>query len=762
VLAGAAVLLLAGLPPAWQAGVVGAEARRPDAAVERIAIVGVDAADWRAIDLLVSRGELPTFSRLRRVAACGTLRADLPLLSPIIWTTIATGRNPEDHGVLDFMVDLPGGGQAPVGGGARRVKAMWEIWSDAGRRSLVAGWWATWPADDVNGIVVSDRMLSSQLTGAARPNVGLVHPAAEYGRIAGLLVSPASVAAGELRRMLPGVAIPAAPAASAARLSAAELYRDRAAHFRAAVADTRSIRRVVAALARGVQPDLTASYYEIVDTASHLFVRDRSAGASAIAAAYEEVDRALSDTAAALAPDTLLIVLSDHGFQAADAGVAEDPADLSGGATAWHRPYGIIAVTTAGALAGVRQAPSIGPIGTVSPLDILPTILARAGLPLASDMPGRVIPALAPAVTLARVPSYGTHRLPPVKPASSPGEGAAELERLRALGYVTGTQATTSLARVNLGEILVRRGDTRAAITELEPLVRQNPLDERAVSWLARGYIAAGRRDDALALYDRVIRAGRMTGRKIDPLFVLSATDLDIEAGRVSSARERLAKVPETLRGSPEVLVAGGAVSDASGRIDAAERAYRSVLSATPANREALTRLVDLLLRRARDDDAVTVTARLAGLFPASPEHQSLLGEAALAARQYQRAERAFAAALELAPASEAVRLDLARARLLDGRPAAALDCLAGAPVSAEREALRGAGLSAARQWGPAIDAFERSASLAAPTADLLAALGRAQLEAGRRADAVRTLERSLQLSPNQPSVRTLLEAARR
>src|SRR5512145_1530095 len=134
----------------------GAQPARPPA-FERIAVIGIDAADWRHIDPLIEAGRLPTFKRLRQVASCGELRAVPPLLSPIIWTTIATGRQPEDHGVLDFMMDLPGGGQAPINGLARCAKALWEIWSGAGRTVLVTGWWATWPADRVRGLIVSDR-----------------------------------------------------------------------------------------------------------------------------------------------------------------------------------------------------------------------------------------------------------------------------------------------------------------------------------------------------------------------------------------------------------------------------------------------------------------------------------------------------------------------------------------------------------------------------------------------------------------------------
>src|SRR6266851_7710093 len=83
-----------------------------------IAIIAVDGADWQAVDPLIAEGRLPAFAALKAAGAVGTMRPEPPLLSPIIWTTIITGRRPGVHGVLDFMVDHPGGAQPPAGGGA--------------------------------------------------------------------------------------------------------------------------------------------------------------------------------------------------------------------------------------------------------------------------------------------------------------------------------------------------------------------------------------------------------------------------------------------------------------------------------------------------------------------------------------------------------------------------------------------------------------------------------------------------------------------
>src|SRR5207247_298407 len=184
-------------------------------------------------------------------------------------------------------------------------------------------------------------------------------------------------------------------------------------------------------------------YYGLIDTSAHLFVADRHLAEPAIRSAYRELDEAIAATARALDPETLLLVVSDHGFYSPAAGISDNPADLTAGAAAWHRPHGIAAATTAGALAGTRPAPRLAALGEVTPLDVAPTVLARAGLAVAEDMPGRVLTALASGVQNPKIVSYGLHRVPDAVPGAGARTAGAELQRLRALGYVSGSAAVT-------------------------------------------------------------------------------------------------------------------------------------------------------------------------------------------------------------------------------------------------------------------------------------------------------------------------------
>ena len=725
----------------------------------RVAIVGVDGADWMAIDKLVAAGRLPTFAALKKVASTGVMRPDPPLLSPLIWTSIATGRRPEDHGVLDFMVDIPGGGQAPVSGGARQTKALWEIFSDAGRSVFVAGWWATWPADHVRGAIVSDRLAPPHVR-LARDSAGVVYPPDRFQQAQTLRVGPEQIEYATLNRFVPTTHAEFDAASAAERDSRERMYRNRIAHVRAALAAARTYRSVAATLIPAMRPSFTAVYYDLVDTTSHLFAIDAARRDAAVASAYLEVDEAIRDTARILDPDTLLLVVSDHGFYPPTAGIAEDPSDLTAGAAAWHRPYGIVAATTAGALAGTREPPPAHALGDVSPLDIGPTILARAGLPVANDMPGRIVPALSDGAAVTRIATYGAHRLPEDGSRADAAATRSELERLRSLGYVSGSSAVTSLARVNLGEILFRKGDHRGAIRELEAVLRADALNQRAAMWLARSYIAANREDDAVRLYDRLVQAAS-AGATIDPVVVLAATDLDLRRDRRQAAAERLARLPAALTGSPEVLIARGSIADAEHRPSDAERWFMRALSAQPASFDALSRLVDVRLGAGRVAEASRAAIDAARRFPDSPERNALAGETALAERRYADAAKAFAAALELAPDAASVRVELARAELALGHADAALRALE-ATATRDAEVLRGAAYSQQRDWRRAVDAYQRATKLGPATVELLNALGNAQLEAGRAEEAAATLERSLAMDTNQPQIRILLDRARR
>jgi predicted AlkP superfamily phosphohydrolase/phosphomutase len=139
-------------------------ADRPD---ELLLMVGLDGACWETIDLLIERGELPSFKRMKQEGAWGPLTCDPPL-SPASWTSLATGRSPASHGIEDWGVRvrepaaegdpcaLASYRYIPINASMITAPRFWDVASTAGRRVAVVNWLFTWPAKPLRGFMVAD------------------------------------------------------------------------------------------------------------------------------------------------------------------------------------------------------------------------------------------------------------------------------------------------------------------------------------------------------------------------------------------------------------------------------------------------------------------------------------------------------------------------------------------------------------------------------------------------------------------------------
>jgi tetratricopeptide (TPR) repeat protein len=726
----------------------------PAAAAHRtVILVGLDGADWAIIDPLIAQGRLPAFARLKAAGHAATLVATPPLVSPIIWTTIATGRPPDEHGVLDFMVDLPGGGQAPVGSIHRKVPALWTLFSAEQREVGVVGWWATWPAETVRGTIVSDQ-LAPQLT---RPDpqfgAGLIAPPAAADRLMPLVVQPEQVNTQGLSGFVPVTDDERSAALAEAAAAPTRFYGNRIAHLAAVVAGTHTHVAMAEALLRGQPPpDLLAVYLEMIDTVSHRFVKDPVNGENAIHQAYVQVDAALQRLAAAAPPDAWIIVCSDHGFHRPDAGLAEDPAELKGPATAWHRPYGIAAAAEARQIAsGDAPVQTTPPAATVTPLDIAPTVLHAAGLPADPAMTGRVAVELLPPERARATPARKAYVLPAVAPVAAVNSTAIDetaLARLQALGYVG--SRPSSQAMQNLGEVLYRRGRYEAAERALRSAVDAQPQNLGAWLWLARAQQSLGRAAEAQRSWEQAVRLPEGAGAALLP-----AVDAAVAGQRPADAQRLLAAAkaapPAAIHTARAVLAA------AAGRSAEAERELRAALRADPDSFDALFRLFDQLQRAGRAREALAPVHRAATSLPGSPRHTALLGEVLLATGDAAGAESALGRALQEAPDSAPVRISLARAQLAQHRPDDALATLQPAPASPDRSLLMGAACSARSRWGDAAAHFQDALQAGLRTPELLNGLGWALHKQGRDREAADALRQSLSLRAQQPQIRELL-----
>jgi len=419
---GVAMAALAAAAPLALAG----EAR---AGHPRVTIIGVDGAAWRVLDPLIARGDVPHFARLIANGTRAPLRSRIPLWSPAVWTTIATGVRRERHGITGFLDP----GNHLVASTHRRAPTLWTVASGAALRVAVIGWWVTYPAESVNGVIVSERALKSRDTdlrvmvegGEAAPRArGLFHPASAAQMAADILGTlperPAETAVRD-------ATIPRMRAEDAAVVHLLQRVRERGGPFDLELALLRGTDPVSHYFWRFHEPG-AAAYAGLPDPSSE----ERSRYGTAVEDHYRFVDGLLGELAAVGTADHAFLVLSDHGFEAG----------IDGEVTGTHH--------TRNALDGIFIA-SGGPFRRATTLadarilDIAPTVLHVLGLPVAENLDGRVLTDALDSTWLAAHPvrHVAAYPGPPVllepglwqAQTDSPVDGAMR-EQLRALGYI--------------------------------------------------------------------------------------------------------------------------------------------------------------------------------------------------------------------------------------------------------------------------------------------------------------------------------------
>ena len=124
---------------------------------KKILLIGWDAADWKVITPILDAGMMPNLERLINNGVMGNLSTLYPSLSPMLWTSIATGKRPFKHGIYGFTEPDPHSrGIRPITNISRKTKAIWNILSQTDRKCIVIGWWPSHPAEPINGVMVSN------------------------------------------------------------------------------------------------------------------------------------------------------------------------------------------------------------------------------------------------------------------------------------------------------------------------------------------------------------------------------------------------------------------------------------------------------------------------------------------------------------------------------------------------------------------------------------------------------------------------------
>src|SRR5205823_2706912 len=366
---------------------------------------------------------------------------------------------------------------------------IWNMASAAGKRVGALGFWATYPAEPVNGLMISDRLFTFLYSETAPPP-DVVYPAdLQDWTIEGLRRAQSAGDYASLKAMLPWL--------DRARYDEAAAITDPYAHpvsaLRRILIETEVYSDLGLRWLADHKPDLLVVYIQGTDSIGHVFApyappRQSSVSAddfarySGVPAHYfAHVDRILEKyRALAQSTGSVLMLGSDHGFTWTEG----RPAGLSSVANAtaarWHTENGIYL------LWGQPVSPSDRHSGHGSVQQLSATLLALMGLPPGKDVLGPPLPGT-PSSAAGEPFDYRQHFTPM---AAMAGAGSGEqsrvdedtLAKLRALGYIGAAEATGRSAGTrtagsfnNEGLLLKGAGRTKEASDAFDTAISVDP-----------------------------------------------------------------------------------------------------------------------------------------------------------------------------------------------------------------------------------------------------------------------------------------------
>lgn len=413
-------------------------------------LIGIDGLEWSVLRPLIQAGRSPNLSALMQRGSFGRLGTFQPTHSPVVWTSIATGKTRKQHGIFGFL----DGDRGVYTSSRRRGRALWNIADRHGLKSNVLGWWVTWPVEPIAGVMVSATSAGGRVSknwkGALVPDVPRqVHPPELTDRVLAIAQDAATpdrieqIAEREVFGPLPR------------DLDARE--RDLVDQTLWSIASDATYFEIARAILPERPADLTMLYFGGPDVAGHRFWRHfrpwefawsgsspraDAALACTIPRYYEWVDGMVGEIVALAGEKATILVVSDHGMHAT--ATREPNARYTTGDHQDAPPGVLIAAGPGIAKQGGYDAflangalPTRG-----NAYSVAPTVLGLLGIPAARDMEGSVDREMLTPEARARIDALeivDTHddgfREPEIveMPADSEEDFVA---RMSALGYI--------------------------------------------------------------------------------------------------------------------------------------------------------------------------------------------------------------------------------------------------------------------------------------------------------------------------------------
>jgi len=377
----------------------------------KVIVIGMDGASLNILDPLIKAGLVKNLAAIRQNAG-GPLDSIWPLRTPQVWTSIATGKYPGQHGIWDHFADtryspppLRAKTHRTLTTKDRRSRALWNILDAAGLSVMSVGWIESWPAEKLkHGLIAAPPVLENKAKQVSikgtfwRNQPHEVSPQSLWPRMKPLIVEDSDLSDEDVKAFA-DLPAPDSP------LYKLPYLRNYARTLKWSVARARTVEALTEGLLPEEQPDLLLAYFQCSDSLSHRFwvfqktvpeIEERLSThgiptsdaeelhqrfGRVVQACWEDVDARIGRILAkARGDNTLVLIVSDHGFGEAPFPHPDKKEPYGGN----HRDQGLI-------LASAPWLPKGTTLEGASVLDIAPTLLHLLGQPVARDMPGKVL-----------------------------------------------------------------------------------------------------------------------------------------------------------------------------------------------------------------------------------------------------------------------------------------------------------------------------------------------------------------------------------
>ncbi|MCU0429349.1 MAG: alkaline phosphatase family protein [Cytophagaceae bacterium] len=620
----------------------------------------------------MSKGLLPNFRKLVSNGCSGKVKTLQPSFSPMLWTSIATGKMAHKHGILGFVEPdtTSTSGVRAINSTSRTCKAIWNILSQQGLKSNVVGWWPSHPVEPINGVMVSNQFqkCTSDLD-SWQVKEDSVH-GIDINTLAPLRVHPS-----QIRENIILTYVPQAAKVDQEKDNRLELLQ----RF---TAETLTVRNTALWLLDNTEWDFMAVYFNELDPISHRFMPfhpPQLQGISdelfaqyynVVTAAYTLYDSILGSLLAKINDTTDVVVLSDHGFYC-DNRRYRNTIGVEAEIALDHSTHGFLAFAGPSFKKGEK-------VYGATLLDITPTMLTAMGYAVGKDMDGKVLASVFNQIIQTEyIESWesipGNSGMHSEEKRKNAVDEADAFQQLVDLGYIAspGDSAEEEMkkakkeTRYNLSVVYAQAKEPELALTILEELYLEDPADLRYNLDLIRLYCAQDKTERAREILAKF--------RKVD---VSKLTDHDYLEGKIlmkeGDDQAAIQLFEKSLLERPQfinLLLMHGYLCLKHYQLGKAEKSFLKIIEISPENFEAHYYMAMVCNKTNRYEEAIEYAMTSISLENTMALSHHQLGIALYKLEEYNGAAEVLENSLKINPGlsmSRNILITLYKEHLLD------------------------------------------------------------------------------------------------